>query len=485
MNAHIAAQEPYLAFNDIGAIVSLWSQLTEVSLIAQLGGATGFNVNVSLTPLEAPLSALIVLAKTMAAQDPEIAIFQLLANLHAASTELQLQTQIDEAAAALVSALTTLLGTAEQACLNDPDQGEGFLDIVRSGNGPQLLVYGENFLPGITAKFEEAWAACRIRITPNPASVALFESLQFSGHAVGLAPQGLTWSIQGTAGQATIDSTGLFSGPNVIGRVFIVGTSDADSTRYRRVPLDVVTIDVKVTPATSTIDIGRSQQFTATVTGPQNTAVTWSSTGGFIDSNGLFGSSTAGTFTVRATSVLDSNFFGEATVTVNQPQGQPNLYAGQLTLSKSPIPGYGGGTNVTIDVLAVYDPAIGFPEVEDVLGPATILETHPAYCNPIYSFQGEMTFGEMLFNDSGFPGDLILNISGAGTATGASPVLVGNTYVCQTGSYQSTPYVTGLIGTLKFNGSTLTEIDFNRNYTLPSGVTVTTTGKLTPLFPIP
>ena len=67
---------------------------------------------------------------------------------------------------------------------------------------------------------------------------------------------------------------------------------------------------------------GDTQQFAATVTGANDPNVTWSvSGGGTIDATtGLFtAGSTAGTFTVRATSVVDAGVFGEATVTVEVP----------------------------------------------------------------------------------------------------------------------------------------------------------------------
>ena len=56
------------------------------------------------------------------------------------------------------------------------------------------------------------------------------------------------------------------------------------------------TVQVNVTPATATLYVGRGQQFTATVTGTANTAVTWSVDGiaggnaarGFIDSTGYY-----------------------------------------------------------------------------------------------------------------------------------------------------------------------------------------------------
>ncbi len=61
-----------------------------------------------------------------------------------------------------------------------------------------------------------------------------------------------------------------------------------------------------------------TQQFTATVTGTTNTAVTWSATGGSISSSGLYTApSTAGTYTVKVTSVADNTKSASATITVS------------------------------------------------------------------------------------------------------------------------------------------------------------------------
>jgi hypothetical protein len=61
-----------------------------------------------------------------------------------------------------------------------------------------------------------------------------------------------------------------------------------------------------------------TQQFTATVTGTTNTAVTWSATGGSISSGGLYTApSTAGTYTVKVTSVADNTKSASATITVS------------------------------------------------------------------------------------------------------------------------------------------------------------------------
>lgn len=76
-------------------------------------------------------------------------------------------------------------------------------------------------------------------------------------------------------------------------------------------------VNVTVAPSGANLKPGGAQQFSVTVTGTNDPRVTWTSTGGTISSTGFYtAGNAAGTFTVRATSVVDSSAFGEATVTI-------------------------------------------------------------------------------------------------------------------------------------------------------------------------
>ena len=70
-------------------------------------------------------------------------------------------------------------------------------------------------------------------------------------------------------------------------------------------------------PAHGTQAHGGTQQFTATVTGTSNTAVTWSASGGSISPSGWFTApAIIGIYTVQATSAADPSQSASATVTV-------------------------------------------------------------------------------------------------------------------------------------------------------------------------
>jgi hypothetical protein len=76
---------------------------------------------------------------------------------------------------------------------------------------------------------------------------------------------------------------------------------------------------VSISPTAATVASGGTQQFTATVTGLTNTAVTWTATAGSVSSSGLFTAPTVSAITavtVTATSQADTSKAASATVTI-------------------------------------------------------------------------------------------------------------------------------------------------------------------------
>jgi hypothetical protein len=79
-------------------------------------------------------------------------------------------------------------------------------------------------------------------------------------------------------------------------------------------------VSLTVSPAAASLQAGQQTQFTATVSGTTNTAVTWRASGGTVTSAGQYTApSPAGTYTVTATSAADSSKSASAVVTVSQP----------------------------------------------------------------------------------------------------------------------------------------------------------------------
>ena len=139
----------------------------------------------------------------------------------------------------------------------------------------------------------------------------------------GALPAGLT--INPTTG--TISGTPTKSGTYQFG-VLATDLPNGDRGDHRMtLVVDVPTagIIVEVSPANATVVSGGTQQFTATVTGTNNVAVTWSATAGTVSSSGLYTApivKTVITATVTATSVAQPSSSDSASVTIN-PQGPP------------------------------------------------------------------------------------------------------------------------------------------------------------------
>ena len=162
-----------------------------------------------------------------------------------------------------------------------------------------------------TREFREAVVAASI----SPVSAALLTGAtqQFTANITGSSNTAVTWSATG----GTVSSNGLYTAPATAGTYSVTATSQADTTKSASATVTVTKVAVSISPVSAALLTGATQQFTATVTGSTNTAVTWSATGGTVSSNGLYTApATAGTYSVTATSQADTTKSASATVTV-------------------------------------------------------------------------------------------------------------------------------------------------------------------------
>jgi len=161
-------------------------------------------------------------------------------------------------------------------------------------------------------------ASILISLTPNSISLQAGKTQQFTATVTGTTNVAVSWSASG----GSISSAGLYTAPTTAGSYTVTATSAADNTKSASAPVTVTApaVSVAISPTSASLLTGGTQQFTATVTGSSNTAVTWSASGGSISSTGLYTApTTAGTYIVRATSVADSTKSAAATVTVSVP----------------------------------------------------------------------------------------------------------------------------------------------------------------------
>ena len=127
-----------------------------------------------------------------------------------------------------------------------------------------------------------------------------------SGDLVAVVLSTFVAACHGAAGGGGSDAGG--DGPGGAGGGGFGGGSDGG----------VSSVVVTVQPVTVSLSPGGTQQFSATVTGASNKAVTWSASGGTLTAAGLFTApQLGGSYAVRATSVVDSKGIGTALATVS------------------------------------------------------------------------------------------------------------------------------------------------------------------------
>ncbi|HMV47404.1 MAG TPA: DUF1800 family protein [Blastocatellia bacterium] len=178
-----------------------------------------------------------------------------------------------------------------------------------------------------------------VTMSPGSATLAPGATQQFTATVTGAANTGVYWyvnsSSSGNSTIGTITQTGLYKAPNVppATPVTIRAVAQVNSERSASAPVTIAgtpIVSVTISPTSASVQTGTTRQFTATVSGSANTAVTWkvadvvggNSTVGTISSTGLYTAPAtvpAGAVAVSATSQADATKKATALVTVTAP----------------------------------------------------------------------------------------------------------------------------------------------------------------------
>jgi uncharacterized protein YjdB len=194
----------------------------------------------------------------------------------------------------------------------------------------EFTVVNQNLQTTATVKLQWRTFLSSIAITPATASVPEGRTQQFT--ATGTYRDGttrdltdsVTWTSSGSS-IATVDSAGLVTGRAAGGTVTLTATQDSVSGSAQLTVTPAVVTSLTVTPATASINVGATQQFTATGTLSNNTtadltsSVTWTSSNTAavtVDASGLASGITAGPATIMAT---HSGVSGTASLSVECP----------------------------------------------------------------------------------------------------------------------------------------------------------------------
>jgi hypothetical protein len=185
-----------------------------------------------------------------------------------------------------------------------------------------------------TLTLNAAGVAPSITTQPVSADVTAGQTATFSVTATGTAPLSYQWQKDGSAISGA-NSSSYTTPPTTVSAIrplfTVVVSNSAGSVTSSTATLNVapgIGVAIAVSPNSTTVTAGANQQFTATVTGNSNTAVTWVVSGagcsgaacGTISGGGLYTSPASvpspATLNVTATSVADPTKSASANVTV-------------------------------------------------------------------------------------------------------------------------------------------------------------------------
>jgi len=211
-----------------------------------------------------------------------------------------------------------------QSWISSPASNQGIM-LVNNTPGyivnPVSTAGKQTQRPKLTVVIAGA-AGVQVTISPTSKTLQAGQTQQFTATVTGSSNTAVTWTATG----GTISNTGLYTAGSTAGSNFkVTATSAADTTKSASAAVTIQAapvVSVTISPTSKTLQAGQTQQFTATVTGTSNTAVTWTATGGTVSNSGLYtAGSTAGTsFKVTAASVADTTKSASASVTIQVPQ---------------------------------------------------------------------------------------------------------------------------------------------------------------------
>jgi len=194
-----------------------------------------------------------------------------------------------------------------------------------------------------------------ISMAPASATLAASQTQQFTANVTGTSNTAVTWSMSPNVGTLTPNgNTAVYTAPSSISlpqTVTVTATSAAAPVRVASSAVSLTTpvtapptISVNITPTAASLSASKTQQFTATVSGGSNTAVSWkiSPSVGTLIPNGNTAVYTAPssitlaqTVTVTATSVANATRFASAAVslTLSAPSVSVGITPTTATLS--------------------------------------------------------------------------------------------------------------------------------------------------------
>jgi len=263
---------------------------------------------------------------------------------------------------------------------------------VQAGPAQATLSLATNASVNPSVTLSGSGTAAAISISPTQVTLQTAQSQQFSVTVSGTNNSAVTWLVNGVSGGnskvGTITSTGLYLAPLTApaSPVTVAAQSAADPSLAADAQVTVSTtsgpIAVSISPQSVSLSGMRTQQFSATVSGTSNTAVSWSVNGisggnatvGTISSVGLYSApacSSQSGVTVSARSEYESSVADSASVKLS-PAGPAN---GQYYVSNSGNDGNDG---------SACHPWASIAHADSKVGPGSTVWVEPGtYAGPV------------------------------------------------------------------------------------------------------
>lgn len=223
----------------------------------------------------------------------------------------------------------------------------GTVDTLGNYRAPSLAgsdtvtVYGEGGLVSSTATITVK--PVTVNLSPAAQTVPAGSTIQFSYSA---DYGDLNW----TATAGTVSPLGVYTPPAAPGTYTVTATSSVNSSYFARATVTVVSPTITLTP--SSLDLAQDASFQFSYSCSVG-GVVWSASGGTISPDGNYiAPATPGTYTVTATSALDSTVSANSTVTVSLSANKQviiapvsrDVFPGATSVFTATVTGFSGST---------------------------------------------------------------------------------------------------------------------------------------------
>ncbi len=179
-------------------------------------------------------------------------------------------------------------------------------------------------------------------LSPSSASPAVNETVALTAFVTGSSNPTVSWSTTGGTITPTGAATATFTAPATSGTFIVTARSEASPESAGTCVISVSSIGISISPATASVGANGTLNFTATVTGAGNTAVTWTANRGTITSTSstralYTAPASTGFATVTATSVADVSRRATANLTITASTGNNARVNGRVVNSESSV----------------------------------------------------------------------------------------------------------------------------------------------------